>query len=197
NRIKRVPRAAEMRNGERREQRARSAENAASVGGVNPTGNDLARCPEGDAGSGRTPEPTPPQQSSVMPNRWSTRLAGGVGRVRRGNGRRNCCGPGLAGGEGPPAVRSSAGQLAAAPPALTRPAPKKLLLPIPPEQNCTGAPKNSTPGSRTPGQGIPVAVCRSSATTDPTGMSGCVARIRATTPTACGAAIDVPLSHAQ
>src|SRR5205809_818649 len=53
-----------------------------------------------------------------------------------------------------PGVRAMKCYFFAAPSALIRPAPKKLLLPMPPAQIWTGASKNTTPGSRTPGHAI-------------------------------------------
>src|SRR5919197_5598280 len=99
-------------------------------------------------------------------------------------------GPGRGGGDGArrPLHVACGDYLVAAARALTRPAPKKLLLPTPPEQTCTGASKNSTPGSSSPGQGIAVAVRRRSAATAPPGIPGWAARISAATPAACGAA---------
>ena len=67
---------------------------------------------------------------------------------------------------------------------------------MPPEQTWTGAPKKSTPGSSAAGQAIFVAPARSIAATAPCDILGWAARIRAATPTACGAAMDVPFSQA-
>src|SRR5213593_1260478 len=96
-----------------------------------------------------------------------------------------------------PVSRADSGYVVTAFSALTRPAPQKLLLPAQPWQTCPVTQRGATPAPSSAGHGIFVAVARRSAPTDPAGISGFCDRISATTPAACGAAIDVPFSHAQ